>query len=399
MRWKHLGLAALAGVVLVAGIAAWKRDELVRLNRVNTLFTPARIVENFSHMDALFWTVPVPRGDGPVRALPEAPRPLPETFVHGGGEESVESYLDRSATTSLTVLKNGAITHESYRLGASPDELRISWSMAKSMLSTLIGIAVSEGDIASIDDPADRYAPALADGAYKGVSIRDLLHMASGVEFDEDYGDFFSDINEMGRVLALGGSMDAFAAGQDDIVARPGENFRYVSIDTHALAMTLRGATGRSLPGYLSEKLWGPMGAEADARFITDGEGAAFALGGMNARTRDYARFGLLVSEGGVWNGRQIIPADWIAESLAQSAPPPAPGSRERYRYGLHWWLPPDADGEAVARGVYGQWIYLKPAEGVVIVKTSADRGFMDNDRRANLEAASFFRAVAASLK
>lgn len=334
-----------------------------------------------------------------MRELPSAPRPLPETFSHGGGKETVESYLERSSTTALLVLKDGALTHESYRLGTGPDDLRISWSMAKSMLSALVGIAVAEGAIESIDDPADRYAPALAEGAYAGVSLRDLLHMSSGVAFDEDYGDFFSDINRMGRVLALGGSMDAFAAGQDDIVALPGENFRYVSIDTHALAMALRGATGRSLPDYLSEKIWGPMGAEADARFITDGEGAAFALGGMNARARDYARFGLLVAEGGAWNGTQIIPAGWIDESLAQSAPPPAPGSRERYRYGLHWWLPPNADGEAVARGVYGQWIYLKPSEGVVIVKTSADRGFMDADRRANLEAASFFRAVAASLR
>ncbi|TYO88204.1 serine hydrolase domain-containing protein [Oceanicella actignis] len=400
VKWKLIGRVALAAAALAGAALVWKRDELARLYRVNTLFAEDRIVDNFMHMDRLFWTVPVPRGDGPVRPLPADPRPLPQTFRHDWGEERVEDYLTRSATTALIVLKDGRIAHESYRLGTRPENLRISWSMAKSVTATLIGVALAEGAIDSIDDPADKYAPALAQGAYGGVSIRDLLHMSSGVDFDENYADFNSDINKMGRTLALGGSMDAFAAGQERRVAPAGENFRYVSVDTHALAMALRGATGRSLPQYLSEKLWGPMGAEAEARFVTDGHGAAFALGGLNARARDYARFGLLIAEGGAWNGRRIVPAEWIDAMGRPSAPPPAPGSTERYGYGLHWWIPPDAaPGEMVARGVYGQWIYVNRPERVVIVKTSADRNFMKEDRRANYEAAAFFRAVTAALR
>jgi CubicO group peptidase (beta-lactamase class C family) len=203
----------------------------------------------------------------------------------------------------------------------------------------------------------------------------------------------------MSRTLALGASMDDFALDPDRPRARdPGQAFDYVSIDTHVLALILRRATGRDLPAYLSEKLWIPMGAEADAKFITDGHGAAFALGGLNARARDFARFALLIAEGGARDGVQIVPRDWIAEATAPSAPPPA-DPEERWGYGFQWWIPPGGEavpgGEIVGRGIYGQWMYLRPAEGVVIVKTSADRGFRSEDRRRNLPDIAAFRAIA----
>ena len=393
---KWLLWAILLIAVALGALALFKRDEAARLLAVNTLFKEDRIVENFSNMDRLFWTVPVKAG-GEARPLPEAPRPLPETFTHGGGEERIADWIERTATTSLLVLKDGAIAHEQYRLGTGAEDLRISWSMAKSFLSALIGIARGEGLIEDLDAPVSQYVPELADSAYAKATVRNVLKMASGVAFDEDYADFWSDINKMGRVLALGGSMDEFAIGQDRTAGPPGEAFRYVSIDTHVLAMVLRAATGRSAPDYLSEKLWGPMGAEADAKFITDGEGAAFALGGLNARTRDYARFGLLVAQGGAREGRQLIPADWLAMSTVQSAPPPA--DPRPYGYGFQWWIPPGGKGDFLARGVYGQYIYISPASGVVIVKTSADRTFLDPVRRANLDNLAAFRAIAASLR
>ncbi|MEO1687985.1 MAG: serine hydrolase, partial [Pseudomonadota bacterium] len=321
--WRWLGRGLLALVLIAAAAALAFREEIGRLNAVLTLFDEDRITANFSAMDAAFLTAPVAAGGAP-RPLPEAPRPLPERFVHGGGEEGVEAFLSRSATTSLLVLKDGAVAHESYRLGTGPEDLRMSWSVTKSFVASLIGIALAEGDLPGLDAPAEALAPELAGSAYEGVRLRDILNMASGVEFNEDYLDFWSDINQMGRVLALGASMDAFAAGQDRRLAPPGEAFRYVSIDTHVLAMILRRATGRSLAEALSEKIWIPMGAEADARMITDGHGAAFALGGLNARTRDFARFGLLIAEG----GGGVVPADWIAEATSPTAPPPADASR-----------------------------------------------------------------------
>jgi CubicO group peptidase (beta-lactamase class C family) len=199
--------------------------------------------------------------------------------------------------------------------------------------------------------------------------------MTSGVAFDEDYLDYHSDINRMGRVLALGGTMDGFAAGLEARAAPPGTRWKYVSIDTHALAMALRGATGQPLRALLSERIIAPLGLEAAPYYLVDGEGVAFALGGLNLTTRDYARFGLMVAQMGRFEGRQIVPAGWIAASTRPSAPTPE-GAR---RYGLHWWMPADArEGEVFAQGIYGQYLYIDRARGAVIVVTAADRGFRE---------------------
>jgi hypothetical protein len=197
--------------------------------------------------------------------------------------------------------------------------------------------------------------------------------MSSGVTFDEDYLDFNSDINRMGRVLALGGSMDAFAAGLTETFAPPGETWQYVSIDTHVVAMALRGATGRSLTDLMTEKIIQPLGLERTPAYVTDGEGTAFALGGLNLTTRDYARFGQMILQGGQWQGRQIVPADWIAESTRASAPTEA----GRIGYGYQWWIPDGSPpGTYMARGIYGQYIWIDEAAEVVIVTTAADRSF-----------------------
>ena len=205
---------------------------------------------------------------------------------------------DRSVT-ALVVLKGGSLAHESYYMDTTPEDLRISWSVAKSFLSALMGIVVADGGIVSIDEQVTKYAPDLIGTAYDGATIRNVLNMASGVTFDEDYLDFKSDINKMGRVLAMGGSMDKFAAGLERRDRAPGQAWQYVSIDTHVLGMVIRGATGRSIPDLMVEKLLTPLGLEADPYFLTDGNGVAFVLGGLNLRTRDYARFGQMFLQGG----------------------------------------------------------------------------------------------------
>ncbi|MEM8753651.1 MAG: serine hydrolase, partial [Pseudomonadota bacterium] len=208
--------------------------------------------------------------------------------------------------------------------------------------------------------------------------------------------DYDSDINRMGRELALGGSLDAFSADLTETAGAPGEAWRYVSIDTHALGMALRGATGTSVAAFMADRLWSRIGAEADAYYVTDGEGAAFVLGGLNMRTRDFARFGLLVMEGGVWSGERILPADWLAESTSNVAPPPPGGDGRRGQgYGYQWWLPPEADDEVYGIGVYGQYLYIDRKARVVIVKTSADRDFRADGSRSQHDSIAFFRAVA----
>ena len=365
VKWTIRILLALVVALVVVGL--WKRQEITRLWAVNTLFDADRIVANFSNMERAFLTRAVPRGDGPVSPLPQGPEmTLPD---------GVATWIEARNVTSLLVLHKGRVVQERYLHGTQAEDRRISWSVAKSFLSALIGIALAEGQIASLDDPVTRYAPQLRGSAYDGTTIRQLLEMTSGLEFDEDYLDYDSDINRMGRVLALGGTMDGFAAGLTARAAEPGTRWKYVSIDTHALAMALRGATGQPLPDLLSERIVAPLGLEAAPYYLVDGEGVAFALGGLNLTTRDYARFGLMVAQMGRLKGRQIVPANWIAAATRPSAPTPE-GAR---RYGLHWWMPADArEGEVFAQGIYGQYLYIDRARGAVIVVTAADRGFRE---------------------
>lgn len=379
-KWLGRVLLALALAVVVVGL--WKREEITRLMAVNSLFDADRIVANFSNMDTAFLTTPVSRGDGPVSALPHGPDlTLPD---------GTDAWIAERAVTSLLVLQDGRIVHESYHLGTGPEDRRISWSMAKSYLSALFGILVAEGAIGSLDDPVTDYAPGLAGGAYDGATIRNVLQMSSGVTFDEDYLDYHSDINRMGRVIALGGTMDGFAAALTETFAEPGTDWQYVSIDTHVLGMVIRGATGRGVPELLSEKLLAPLGQERDAYYLTDGEGVAFVLGGLNLTTRDYARFGAMIEQDGLWQGQQVVPAAWIAESTAASAPTD-PGEMG---YGYQWWIPVGAEpGTFMGRGIYGQYLYIDQARDVVIVTTAADRSFREPGvHEANVE---MFRRIA----
>jgi len=303
----------------------------------------------------------------------------------------------------MVVLKNGAITYERYFLGTRDTDLRISWSMSKSFLSAAFGIAVERGKIPDLDAQVIDFAPSLRGSAYEGASIRNVLNMASGVQFNEDYLDFHSDINRMGRVLALGQSMDDFAASLRQRARPPGSRRHYVSIDTHVLGMVLRRATGEAVRDYLAKHLLVPLGLEGDACFITDDFGTDFVLGGLNMRTRDYARFGLMMANGGKVAGRQIVPRDWVTTTTAQSAPPPsaqdAGTDNGLLGYGYQWWLPPDAaEGEFFAIGVYGQYIYVNSRENVVIAVNGADRNFRHGNGRITVTNIAMFRAIVADL-
>ncbi len=378
-RWvKVLGGVAL----IVAALGLWKREEITRLMAVNSLFAPDRIVENFSHMDRLFLTRPLSRGDGPVSPLPKGPDAVlpPE----------VADWVAARNVTALVVLKDGKLVHESYYLGTGPEDLRISWSVAKSFLSALFGVVLAEGKIASLDDPVTKFAPSLVGSAYDGASIQDVLTMSSGVGFNEDYLDFWSDINRMGRVLALGGSMDGFAADMKDRAAEPGARMHYVSIDTHVLGMVIRGATGEDIPELLERHILAPMGLETAPHYLTDGEGVSFVLGGLNVTTRDYARFGQMMLQGGEWQGRQIVPRDWAMQSTV-------PQAKDGSGYGYQWWIADGAGpGEFNAQGIYGQYIWIDRTSNVVIAVNAADLGFEDEGvSEGNM---ALFRKIAAAV-
>lgn len=361
-RWIGRGLLVLAVLLVAAGL--WQRERIGRLGAVLTLFDEDRIDANFRDMRGAFESVSIDGGEaselprGEAIALPEG----------------VAEWAEARHVVALLAVADGELVLEEYRRGATEEDLFVSWSMAKSVLSALIGVLIEEGAIPSVDVAVVDYAPELAGGAYDGASLRDVLTMSSGAVFDEDYLDFWSDINRMGRVLALGGSMDRFAAGLTATDAEPGTRWRYVSIDTHVVGMVARGATGRSVADLVGEKIFAPIGLEADPYYVADGNGVAFVLGGLNLSARDYARFGAMIAAEGEWNGRQVVPADWIEESVA-----PVWEAGDGWGYGYQWWTPPAArPGEVVARGVYGQTMLIDRERDVVVLALSADRGFRD---------------------
>lgn len=368
-------------VVASAALAIWKREDIARLLAVNSLFSEEKIVQNFSGMGTMFHSRPI--ATSPAAPLPQG-QPLALPAGYG-------AWAEARNLTALVVVKDGAVVAEDYRLGTTPDDLRVSWSMAKSVLSLLYGILLKEGAVPPLDALVTDTVPTLKGTAYEGVRIKDVFTMSSGIKFNEDYLDFNSDINVMGRVLALGGSMDGFAASQKTRENPPGSVWQYVSIDTHVLGMVIRAATGQSVIDLVGARLFTPMGLERAPYYVTDGHGVAFVLGGLNMTTRDYARIGLLVAQGGQWGGRQLVPQDWIAQSIR----PQAPGGA---LYGYQWWVPEGAEpGEVIARGVYGQYIYIHQGKGVVVAMNAADRKF--RQAGVNDGNVAMFRAIAAALE
>lgn len=367
-------LLGLVGVLIL--VVALNFNKINRLATVNSLFDADKIVDNFSHMDKAFLHHNLEGGTNP-QIWPENLKRLPETIQISGTKRPVKAMLEALDTTAFIVVQEGQILSENYFKGTSPQDRRISWSVAKSFMSGLYGQALSDGSIRSLDDAVETYVPALKNSAYEGVSIRNVLNMASGVRFNEDYMDPKSDINKMGRVLGLGRSMDNFAAGLTERDSAPGERWKYVSIDTHVAAMVLRAATGKSLHQLFNETYSANLGFEGQPYYLTDGKDVAFALGGLNLTTRDYAKFGQLFLQGGKWNGKQIIPAEWAFISTRESAPTQ---SDRGVGYGYQWWVPLPQNGpnqgDFFAVGIYGQYIYVNPKANLVIAKNAAHRAF-----------------------
>lgn len=373
LKWTLRGLALFALIILALVAINW--NTIQRISKVNSMFDEDKIVHNFSHMDEVLFTQTLPASAPPFE-WGSSPAPLPETVTIGGEKRNLSEWLEESATTSLLVIKGDDIVFEQYYLGTKPEDRRISWSVAKSFMSALIGTGLERGEIKSLEDKVIDYAPMLADSAYKDATIRDVLHMSSGVNFNEDYLDYNSDINRMGRALAFGSSMDDFAASLKISDRAPGTGRLYVSIDTHVLGMVMRGATGRTIHDLFTERLWSQIGPSSDAYYMTDKGGRAFVLGGLNITTRDYALFGKLYRDGGQFEGRQVIPADWAAKSVQNSAPADVSGAP--FGYGYQWWIPAKRmGGDFYANGIYGQTIYINPEADMVIVKTSAHREFL----------------------
>ncbi|ETN92390.1 6-aminohexanoate-dimer hydrolase [Gammaproteobacteria bacterium MOLA455] len=383
-----------ATVLLIGGF--WAFPKVQSLYRAVHLFDADRIVENFRSADQLGAISTMSASAQPRLYTQGTTIELPEDFLFAGELLNTEQFLADSWTTGLLVIQNDQIVYEAYTLGHSESTRSISWSMAKSFISAMVGIAVDEGSIASIEQTVDTYAPELKGSGYEGVRIKDVLQMSSGIDFNEDYADFTSDINRWGRGFALGSPQDDFAAtltrGHE-----PGTVNHYVSIDTHVLSMVLSRATGQSVTDYMQEKLYEPLGMEYDGYWIVDGDGTEMALGGLNLTLRDFAKLGSLYLHQGVLDGTEIVPAQWIAASIVADAPHLQP-EQDDFGYGYQWWLPLSEDGEYMAMGVYGQYIYVNPANNSVIVKVSANPYYNDLDYvpSSDFSHLAFFRSMGA---
>ncbi len=397
---KLLGYSAVTLLVLSLIVSTLFWTQLRQLYHTIHLFDEDVIVENFSNMSDVIPSITIKRS-GAVNEFASTPQALPATFQYLGETRTMDSFLSDTSATALVVVKDDAITFEDYYQGTGQWDQRISWSMAKSFLSAIFGVAVEEGLIKDLNQSVTEYVPSLKGSGYDGVSIKNVLQMSSGVLFNEDYGDFNSDINRFGRVMALGGSFDEFAASLST-EREQGEYMHYVSLDTHVVGMVLRAATGKSIEEYFQQKLWSKLGTERDAIYITDSTGQPMVLGGLNLISRDYARMGTLYRDKGILNGEQVIPAQWIEDSITPDAPHLMPGKRDtsssKFGYGYQWWLPDNPNQEFMALGIYGQHIYINRQYNVVIVKNSADRAFMDNEYAHTDMALAAYRTIAKSL-
>ena len=400
-KWLKRGLTVLGlFLIIAAGAGIYNFSTIQRLYRTVTLFDAPVITENFRNMGESFSSRTIHKGEN-IFQFKRKDSKLPEKYVYNGVEKSVPGFFERYGTTGLIVIKDDTILFEKYYNGNTGNSKAISWSVAKSFVSALFGIAVAEGKIKDINQSVNEYVPSLAASGYNGVRIKDVLQMSSGIKFNEDYGDFYSDINRMGRSFALNTPLEDFIVSLKQERA-PGKFNHYVSMDTQVLGMIISAATGKNLSEYAEEKLWKPIGMESDALWMIDSAGMEAAFGGLNVVLRDYARFGRLYLNNGKWGGRQIVPESWVKASVTPDAPHLIPGKREGSNgvlgYGYQWWIPEKPQGDYLAIGIYGQAIYINPAENIVIARTSAYADYNKDGDGMEIESIEAFRAIAKNI-
>lgn len=385
----------LLGVIVL--LAIWNREKLTRLYHVNHLFDKEVITNNFQHMEEIFDVTQVAPSTSPYSIPRKLDFHMPASFAYKGESHDVKQFLEESMTEGLMIIHNDTLIYEQYSLGLTPSETHISWSMSKSVIATIIGMMVDENKLKLTDLVTD-YLPQFKDTGYEQVSIKDLLQMSSGVKFDEDYGDFNSDINRFGRAFAMGSSLESFALSLVN-ERKPGTYNHYVSIDTQMLGLILRKLSGQSITELLENRIWEPLRMQDQASWIVDNRGVEVALGGLNATLRDYAKLGLLYLHRGQFAGKRVVSAQWIDESTtpldAHVQPNQTHSSSNLFGYGYQWWTPQRPDGDYFAAGIYDQFIYVNPKKNLVVVKLSADYRYRTDRKRIKDQHVVFFQDLA----
>lgn len=377
---NRLGLALWLSLLAVAGSTAQVVNPHAgeRIGTVREVYDGALLpdvqVNTFRNIDRLFPVRRIRRGAS-VHPLPASPRSLPNIrFTSDGKDYDLYDYLSLNRVSGLLVIKDGRTAFETYQLGNHETTRWMSMSIVKSITATLIGAAIQDGHIQSIDDPLVRYLPQLLGSAYDGVSVRNLLQMTSGVKWDETYTDPQSDRRRMldlqlaqrpGGILALMARLPR--------AAPPGSRWNYSTGETHVAGALLRAAVRTPLADYLSDRIWARFGMESDATWwLESPDGLEVGGSGLSATLRDYGRFGLFLLENGRAGGDQILPDGWVRDA---GSPKIVAGKSIDYGY-MFWPVANRSgtihDGAFEAVGIFGQWVYVNPAEQVVIVVWSA---------------------------
>ncbi len=375
-------LVALVGLIVAAALvfAGWFYRPWSEYSpaEVSRLADATEFVSAFRSMDEIF----------PFQELTPAAQPVTSprtnvldigavTYQWEGATKSLDTLMQEAEVTGVLVLKSGVVVGETYRLEADAETRFTSWSVAKSFVATLIGMALHEGLIDNLDDPAAKYAPQYADSDLGATSLRHLLMMSAGLEFNEDYFADDSDIRPLFFNVFINGRNVDREVGKIRRDRVAGADLHYTSPNTQVLAAVARGVYGGRLSDVVQAKLWEPLnmaGAATWSQNVPGEKGMAIGYCCLNARLEEYARFGLLYAQDGLWNGARLLPRAWVEQATTPRASFMEPDATYPDEgYGLHFWVPRGYDGESYAAGVYGQYIWIDRRSNTVVAVSAAD--------------------------
>jgi CubicO group peptidase (beta-lactamase class C family) len=377
---KVLALSIAITALAFPAIAAPDEQQLGKAagypigTRGNWFYDESVRVGSFSNLDKLLRHYTLAKSASALPLPAAAAEPKIE-YRFENATYTLDDFLAHQRVTGLLLIKDGEVVFERYQYERNAANRFVSHSMAKSIVSLAVGMALAEGKIASLDDKVAKYVPKLAGYSYGETSIRNLLRMSSGVRFKEVY-DGNDDVARFSKLRNTAGSIDALR-DFDVREAEQGTRFHYASIETVVLAVVLRAVTGTTLSEYLTARLWQPMGAEADATWIRTRDGLEVASGSFNAILRDYGRLGVLLANDGAVGGKQVLPKEYLLEATDWHRQPDAFAPRRAtpyFGYGYQFWLYPGEKRRFALLGVYGQSIFVDPEQKLVMVITAVAR-------------------------
>ena len=366
MRTRHLVLATLAAVLAAGGAWYASLDKETR-GLLSALPTDRDVLSwKQSQREAAFRAMDRMPVLAKASSVTASPTPLPLPAGQPLEIPGIDEYLRQQNTAGLVILQDGRVRFERYGLGFDAAGRWTSFSVAKSFTSTLVGAAIQDGHIKSLEDKVSAYLPGLRGSAYDDVTVRQLLTMSSGVRWNEDYEDPEADVAQFNNATPEAG-MDATVSYLRKLPRAhpPGELWNYNTGETNLIGVLVSAATGKPLAQYLQEKIWHPAGMESQATWLLGRTGNEIAGCCLQASTRDFARFGLFVLANGASSGQQVVPPDWFAQATLKQKDIGDPGRG----YGFQWWT--YDDGSVAGQGIFGQGIYIDPQRRLVIASNS----------------------------